>query len=307
MTKNIGESVRQRLLNLSREQKIDFQYNLIRYGIERVLYRISISKYRDRFYLKGAMLFALWTDQPLRPTKDVDFLAHGDSSAKSIKRIFEDILAIVAPEDGIVLHAESLQVENVREGQQYGGLSVNFKAELAGAIIPVRIDLGFGDVVTPGPLEVEFPAVLDFANPILMAYPKETVIAEKFEAMVNLGMANSRMKDFFDLKYLSDNFSFEGSSLAQAIKATFDKRRTLIPVELPPASTEDFSGNPGKQNQWSTFLKKNSLTAEVQDIEVVCNSLGAFLMPPSKVASSGKNFRLKWTPGKGWKEDFRFG
>ncbi len=301
MTKNIGESVRQRLLNLAKEQKIDFQYVLIRYGIERLLYRISISKHKDRFFLKGAMLFALWTNQPLRPTKDVDLLAHGDQSPDAMREVFQDILKISTPDDGLVMRVDTLEVGNIKEGQQYEGLRVTFKTELSGAIIPIQIDLGFGDAVTPGPVEVTFPGLLDFEKPILMAYPKETVIAEKFEAMVKLGMANSRMKDFFDLKYLSDNFSFEGDSLTRAIKATFDRRKTVLPVDPPPALTVIFSGNSGKKIQWNTFLKRNGLAEGVLSIEAVCDSLSTFLMPPCKSISSGNIFTLKWTPGSGWK------
>mgnify|MGYP000741701417 CR=1 FL=1 len=300
MTKNIAESVRQRLLNLSKEQKLDFQNVLIRYGIERILYRLSISTHKDRFFLKGAMLFAIWANQPLRPTKDIDLLAQEDSNPDAMKLVFQDILKIPAPDDGIVVRDETLEVGIIKGGQQYEGLRVTFKAELAGAMIPIQIDLGFGDAVTPGPNEVVFPAMLEFEKPVLMAYPKETVIAEKFEAMIKLGMVNSRMKDFFDLKYLLDSFSFEGDSVSSAMKATFNRRKTAIPDDLPIAFTPVFHSDNGKQRLWNAFLEKYNIAKDVWELRHVCDSLSEFLMPPCNSVLNGKSFDANWTPGRGW-------
>ncbi len=212
--KNVGASVRARLLSLAQRQGADFQLIVTRYALERFLYRLGVSPYRDRFILKGAMLFAIWLDDPYRPTRDVDFLGFGDNETEAVAEIFRKVCAVEVADDGVVFDVNKLRAESTREDTDYGGIRVQTQATVGGARVPIRIDIGFGDVVTPRPAEIEYPALLDAPPPKLRAYPKETVVAEKFEALVSLGHSNSRMKDFYDLWMLSRYFEFEQKTLA---------------------------------------------------------------------------------------------
>ena len=205
---NIPASVRQKLLNLARERNEDFQLLLTKYGLERVLFRLSTSKHRDFFILKGALLFALWTHERYRPTRDADFLATGDNSPERFAAIFREICTAEIPGDGIRFDPASVRAERIKEDADYEGVHVTFTGTLDKAQIPIQIDVGFGDTVTPDPVRTEYPTLLGFPHPHLLAYPRETVVSEKLEAMVKLGIANSRMKDFHDLYTLSRTFEF---------------------------------------------------------------------------------------------------
>jgi len=238
--KNISASVRQRLLNLARERKDDFQLVLVRYGVERLLYRLSISHYANQFVLKGAMLFQLWTGQPHRSTLDVDLLGSGDDNVDRLVTLFRDVCLQQVEDDGLTFLADGIQGGLIREEQRYGGIRVQMTAKLDNAHIPIQIDIGFGDAITPKAEQVEYPTLLGQSAPILRVYPKETVIAEKYEAMVSLGMANSRMKDFYDLWVLARDFGFDGSILARAIRSTFERRGTTLPAKAPLALTKSF-------------------------------------------------------------------
>lgn len=196
---NVAASARQRLLNISRQQGEDFQLILIRYAIERLLYRISKSKYFDQLILKGAMLFQIWSKQSHRPTRDIDFLGCGEHSESRYRRMFEDICMTEVDEDGLKFDMRSIQVSTMKENEKYQGIRITFNAHLGSARIPIQVDIGFGDVITPHPVDIEYPTILEFRAPRLKSYPRETVVAEKFQAMVALGIANSRMKDFFDI------------------------------------------------------------------------------------------------------------
>ncbi len=239
--KNITTSVRDRLLALAKERGEDFQLLLTQYGLERLLYRLSQSCYRDRFVLKGAMLFVLWTDQPHRPTRDVDFLAFGDSSEANLQEIFRELCSIPVEDDGLTLMANSVQVDVVRDETEYGGIRVRLFGNLAGARVPIQADIGFGDAVTPEAKEIDYPTLLDSSGaPCLRAYPRETVVAEKYQALVNLGMANSRMKDFYDLWVIAREFDFDGETLSEAIRNTFSRRQTPLPGHTPPGLSAEF-------------------------------------------------------------------
>jgi predicted nucleotidyltransferase component of viral defense system len=228
--KNPAASARDRLLVLARERGEDFQLLLTRYGLERLLYRLTHSPHYDRFVLKGAMLFILWSGNPHRPTRDVDFLGSGDSNEAALLKVFRDLCAMPDQEDGVTFDPETVRIAPIRDDTEYGGMRVTLTGRLAGARIPIQADIGFGDAVTPKAVEMEYPTLLGGPAPRLWTYPRETVIAEKYQALVSLGMANSRMKDFYDLWVMARDFDFQGESLATAIGNTFARRRTeLVP------------------------------------------------------------------------------
>lgn len=299
---NLAASVRQRLLNLSRDRRTDFQLILIQYAVERLLYRLSRSTHIDRFLLKGAMLFSLWSKEPFRATRDVDFLGQGDGTVSSMHTAFAEICGTEVENDGLEFLADSIQGEEIRDDQEYRGVRLRLEARLAGARVPIQIDIGFGDAVVPPPEVVEYPVMLDLPAPRLRAYPREVVVAEKFQAMVVLGIANSRMKDFFDLWMLASTFEFAGPRLSQSIKATFDRRKTPLPSDLPLALTQEFYNDPGKQAQWNAFLRKGRLKIQERDFGKVTSLLQEFLMPPTLALANGRKFDAKWPAGGPWRE-----
>lgn len=248
---NIGASVRARLLNLARERNQPFQLLLTRYVLERLLFRLSQSAHRDRFVLKGAMLMAAWFDDPHRPTQDLDLMGFGNPDPAAMLAAFRDVCAVVL-DDGVVFDGAALTIEEIREDMEYGGLRLKTFAFLDGARIRVLVDIGFGDAAVPE--ERELPVLLDLPAPRLRVYPPEAVIAEKFQAMVVLGRANSRMKDFYDIWVLATLTEVDADRLASAIRATFDRRGTAIPDALPDALTPAFAEDAQKQQQWSAFV-----------------------------------------------------
>lgn len=298
----IAASVRQQLLNLSRERREDFQLVLTWFAVERLLYRLAQSKHSTQFALKGAMLLTFWMGRSHRPTRDLDLAGHGDDSPEQLTALFQEICQIKVDPDGLQFDPESLQVTEIREDQEYQGSRVKLLAYLGRARIPVQIDIGFGDVVTPVAKEISYPTLLDFPAPQILAYPPETVVSEKLQIMVAFGMLNSRMKDFYDLRMISKQFTFEGPKLADAIKATFDRRRTIIPESAPVALTEEFSTDPGKVTQWNAFVKRTGLEDATIDLPQIINDLAEFLIPPLNAAGSGADFKHKWTKGGPWSE-----
>lgn len=274
--KNLGASVRARLLTLSKQSNQSFELVLTRFAVERLLFRLSQTEHAERFVLKGAMLMVTWLDDPHRPTRDLDLAGFGDPDESSLLSTFRDIL-LQPTEDGILFDPDSLRVDRIREELDYGGLRLRATATVSGAIVPVSIDIGFGDALEPGTEVVDYPVMLDFPAPRLRAYAQETVIAEKFQAMVSLGRANSRMKDFYDIWILSRSFSFANDRLAQAIAATFKRRGTMIPTALPDALTPEFSTDRQKQQQWQVFIE--NVAVDPGTLEDVVDELADFLMP----------------------------
>ena len=299
--RNVAASVRARLQNLARETRANFQRVLTRYALERLLFRLSVSPHRERFVLKGAMLYAAWLDDPFRTTRDLDLLAFGERDAERLVTIFHEVCVQPVAEDGLVFDAEHLAAEAIRDNRAYGGLRLRTSARLAAAAIPVRIDIGFGDAVTPGPLALEYPALLNQPAPRLKGYPRETVVAEKFEAIVALDLANSRMKDFYDLLAMSRLFVFEGAVLAAAIRATFERRGTKIPSERPPSLTRTFSVDPRKMQQWRSFLAREPLLIDEPDLSAVVREVGDFTMPAAHAAIEGRRMLARWGPDEGWR------
>jgi predicted nucleotidyltransferase component of viral defense system len=281
--RNAGASVRARLLNLAKERNQPFDLLLTRYTLERLLYRLSLSVYREQFVLKGAMLTASWMDDPHRPTRDLDLLGFGDFDADATVGVFREICAI-EKDDAVVFDLEGLTVDRIRDEQEYGGLRIKTDATVDGAKIRVLIDIGFGDAVEPGITEIDLPVLLDQPAPCLRAYRYETVIAEKFQAMVALGRANSRMKDFYDIWILARSLEFEGDRRARVIAATFARRKTEIPTELPDALTPEFADDQTKQQQWAGFLKDVAINPGT--LAEVIEELAAFLMPRAVEARS---------------------
>jgi Nucleotidyl transferase AbiEii toxin, Type IV TA system len=298
---NVAASVKQRLLNRAREQKEDFNLLLTKYGLERILYRIGRSPYKDSFVLKGALLFELWTEQRYRPTRDADFLSKGENSPERYQRIFEEICDLNVEDDGVRFDRDTVKVEKIKEDQDYEGLRITFTGFMEAARLPVQIDIGFGDAVTPAPVETDFPTLLPNPAPRLLSYPRETVIAEKFEAMVKLGIANTRMKDFHDLKTLSELFHFESALLIEAIQRTFEHRKTALPVnELPTALTVEFYADATKMAQWNAFNLKNKLYIQPSSLESVATSIREFVIPLMRPEIMSGERRLRWEPSKAW-------
>lgn len=257
--RNAAASVRARLLNKARAEKLDFNLLLTRYALERILYRLSISKQHGQFLLKGALLFDLWFDVPHRPTRDADLLGFGSAEIPHIKSLFSEISQIES-DDGIVFQADSVEAAEIRKEANYAGVRVTMLGLLDGARCQVQIDIGFGDAVTPGPEDVEYPAILEgMPSPLLRAYPRYTVVAEKLEALVKLGILNSRMKDYFDLWILAKHSEFDSAVLVKAIHATFERRGTGFPTGVPFGLSDEFANDAQKNIQWLAFLRKNSL------------------------------------------------
>jgi len=291
----MAASVRQRLLNLARERKEDFGLLLTKYGLERVLYRIARSQHRDLFILKGALLFELWTEQRYRPTRDADFLARGQNDPGKFVTIFKAICNAVGEDDGLQFDAGTVSAERITEGADYEGVRIKFVGYLEKARIPIQIDLGFGDVITPAPVETEIPSLLDLSSSTLLTYPKESVISEKFEAMISLGIANSRMKDFYDMQSLIRGFSFDGSILTDAIKNTFAARGTKFPSGTPFVFTADFFDNPDKKKQWEAFCRKNRSYVVEASLQSVCGEIAGFLMPIINTLNGNAIIPGKWS------------
>ncbi len=287
--RNLPASIRQRLLNRAKAKNEDFQLLLDRYAVERLLYRLSISDLRNDFLLKGALLFLLWFNAEHRPTRDADFLGTGQPDAE---RLAESVrrLCSMKSDDGIEYDSDSIKVQEIRENASYQGLRVTLHATLDHARCTVQLDIGYGDAVTPAPIDITYPSLLDgLAPPKLRAYPRETVFSEKLEAIVILGMANTRMKDYFDLLALAREKAMNPTELALAIRATFDRRKTEIPEKMPTGLTTDFATEAQKQKQWRAFLDRNRLDAPALD--TVVEELASFLQEPLAQARHMKTNR----------------
>lgn len=298
--RNIAASVRARLTQRARDRNENVQLALTRYAIERLLYRLSLSPHRERFILKGAMLFSLWAPTPYRATGDLDLLGYGEALPERVARAFHDICSVAVGDDGVTFEPKTLRAEPARIEDEYSGVRLRMRAEIAGAGLPVQVDVGFGDAVTPAIQDIAYPSLLDMPVAHLRAYPPETVIAEKFQALVALGVVNSRMKDFFDLWAISETLGFEGAILASAIHATFERRVTPLPAEIPIALTTIFSHDSAKRAQWRGFLERTAITLVPGPLPDVLDRIAAFTMPPTHAARTAMPFAQRWTPGGPW-------
>ena len=282
MNAGAAASIQARLLALAKSRGEDFNLTLNRYGLERFLYRLSISPARERYWLKGALLFDLWFDAPHRPTRDADFLGFGPADADAVRKALAEVCRIEAP-DAMTFDPDSIAIEEIRDDARYGGLRVSIKGLLGKARCAVQLDIGYGDAVTPGPQEVEFPTLLaDQPPPRLHAYPRATVVSEKLEAIVSIGMTNSRMKDYFDLRALAREGALDAGLLGDAIAATFARRGTALPPALPLGLSQEFARDAANVNQWRAFLGKNRLDAPT--LEEVVAEVRDFLSEPLRLA-----------------------
>lgn len=296
----MGASVRERLTQRARTRGENAQLVFTRYAIERLLFRLSLSPHRDRFVLKGAMLFSLWAQTPYRATGDLDLLGFGESRPEHAAQIFREICVIEVSDDGVVFRPDTIKSAAARAEDEYSGVRISLDAILAGARLPIQIDIGYGDAVTPGVQSIEYPSLLGLPAPRLSAYPPETVVAEKFQALVALGMLNSRMKDFFDLWAISTTFPFDGTILTQAIRATFERRATPVPAQAPVALTSAFSDDATKQAQWRSFLRRTAIALAPAPLPSLLAAIDAFVMPPARALAADKPFTSHWYPERGW-------
>lgn len=297
---NVAASMRARLLKVSKERREDFTLTLMNYAAERFLYRLSRSRLRDQFILKGAMLFAVRIGEQYRATRDLDLLGMGAATEVAIDTAVRDIVAVAVDDDGLVFDLASLEVHPIREDNRYGGIRAVMQARLAEARIHVQIDVGFGDAVTPAAMDLEFPTLLsDMPPPNVLAYPTETIVAEKTEAMVDLGISNSRMKDFTDVAMAARRVAFDGDTLVAALRATFRRRGTPLPELEIVALSDRFVQDANAQANWKAFATRNR-PRDFESLAQVVSELRRFLLPPLQHARTGEPFARSWNPGGPW-------
>jgi hypothetical protein len=301
--RNPGHSAFERLLNHAKTQGEDFNLLLVRYGVERLLYRLSISQHADKFVLKGASLFLVWKRRSYRVTKDADLLSFGPADVDHITLVFKELCQVASENvDGIVFMPDTVRAVAIREEQEYGGIRVTLFGLLHRARIPLQVDIGFGDTVTPGPEQIEFPTLLDAPAPRLLACPRYTMVAEKLETMVRLGMANSRMKDFYDLRLLAKLFEFDGPTLCEAVHNTFSRRSTPLPHGLPTAFTREFRGDAEKQTQWRAFARRSKPVMIEEELDTVICDVASFLLPIIEALQNDTVLNSVWTVGGPWRK-----
>ena len=297
---NVAASVRARLLQLAKQGGEDFHYVLTRYGLERLLVRLVRSPHRAAFVLKGAMLFRAWSPALHRPTKDLDLLGSGAPDLDRLAGVFRDVCGIAVEDDGVTFDPKTVAARRIKEDAEYEGVRVTMRASIGSAKLELQIDVGFGDAVTPAASEINFPTLLGAESVRILAYPRETVVAEKVEAMVHLGIANSRMKDFFDVWFLAQNFPFEGRGLSEAIRATFVRRGTPIPEAPPVALTAVFATDASKAAQWKGFVTRGGLALGTSLADIV-EAVAGFAWPPLDAAREARPFPALWAPSGPWR------
>lgn len=302
MTTNVAASIRARLLNRARTEGTEFQLFLDRYACERFLYRLGESEVRDRCILKGASLLALWMDEPYRATRDVDLLALGANDEVTVRGVMAAVCNVSCPEDGVALDISTLKVSAIRDGQRYAGQRAAMTGFLGSAKCNLQVDFGFGDVVIPGPEEAQLPTLIGgVPAPFLLTYPQISSIAEKFEAMVQLGTVNSRMKDFYDVWALSETFAFAGPELQEAVARCFDRRGTPLGPETPEALTPALYSNPQQQSHWTTYGHRGGLLhLPPSAFDEVGSRIQSFLGPVRNSILAGEPFSMYWPPGGPW-------
>ena len=295
-----AESIRHRLRNVLRQRGEDVSLGLQRYASERFLYRLGRSVHRERFVLKGATLFAIW-GTTYRPTRDLDFTAYGDANVDSVLGALRDVCNTPDDVDAVRFETDTIRTEPIRDGSEYPGIRVHILAQLGASRIPIRLDLGFGNAIVPGPEEVEFRTLLGDPAPRILAYPQESVVAEKLHAMVTLGEQNSRYKDFYDIYTMANAFLFERTTLVAAVRATFERRATPIAAETPVALSAAFYANDARAVQWRAYVTRSGMTDVPQDFASVGESVVGFLRPLWGDLSAEEELRGDWSPAEGWR------
>lgn len=278
--KDIAASIRQRLYNHARQHGEDFTWVLNRYAIERFLFRLSLTEAGEHYVLKGATLFVTWPEHVSRPTKDLDLLGQGSPDPTALTDLFARICAVSAPEDGIVFDPRTLKIEVVREADKYQGATLGLQASLSRAVIPVQIDIGFGDHVYPAPRRADFPCLLDdLPRASILMYPPETVVAEKFEAMMRFGQANSRIKDFYDIWLATRTFSFDLAAMVEAVSGTLRRRETSVPTSIPVGLGDAFVSFVEQKGHWAAFLRRTRPTVNPPEFAQLVEELRRFFRP----------------------------
>jgi hypothetical protein len=296
--KNISASVHARLLNIARDAGQDFNLLLIRFALERFLQRLSVSKYREQLILKGAMLFVAWEAAVGRPTHDLDLLCIGRADIGWLEDVFREICSLPAENDGLIFDPSSVQGAAIREGALADGVRMKLIAFLGSARIPLQVDVGFGDAVVPAPKPLEFPTLLGHANPSVLAYAPEVVVAEKFHAMSVRGLSNSRLKDYFDIWRMMQAFQFDLEVISSAIVSTFEKRQTVVPHEIPEGLGDDYASRWAAQ--WDRLADRYDLEEAPPPLSEVVDRIRGFLSPVFGSIRSGSKPKSTWIPGKGW-------
>ncbi len=300
--KDVAASVHQRLLNVAKQSDRRFNDLLQHYALERWLFRLSRSAYGERFVLKGALLLVVWKTPVTRPTRDIDLLGRVSNDLDAVRSVIAEIVQTPVEDDGLVFDAASVTTERIAEDADYEGVRAKFLGRLGNTRVTMQIDIGFSDVVTPGPAWVSYPTILEQPSVQLLAYNRETAIAEKFEAMVKLGDVNTRMKDFFDVWLLAANFEFDALSLLAAIRATFAQRQT--PLEVVPIGLSDvFGRDPSKDAQWRAFLGRSLLSHVPPEFSEVVGHVRDFLQPIAQAISESQPFAKHWQRGGPWKSE----
>lgn len=298
--RNTAASVHQRLLNKARESSRPFNEILQHYAIERFIYRLSKSPHAEKFILKGALMFSAWSGLGSRPTMDIDLLGRIDSSLDVIADVMREACVVAVEADGMTFNGETVTTARITEDAEYEGVRARIQGGLGSARVHIQVDIGFGDVVVPGPTEVIYPSLLGFLSPVLRGYSMESAIAEKFQAMVKLGVLNSRMKDFYDIWVLSQSFDLDGGQLSQAIRRTFENRNTPLPA-TPTVFEPSFAQEKGKQVQWQAFIRKAQLAGAPEDFETVAAAIRVFLGPVVVALAEGRAFRAEWKAHGPWR------
>ncbi len=299
---NVAHSVHERLLAQAKQENRPFNELLQHYAIERFLFRLGKSSHTEKLLLKGALLLRVWKIPMARPTMDIDMLGRNADALDALVSILRDCMTLPVEDDGMRYDPDSVVTEAITIDANYQGWRIHFKSTLGNARVPMQVDIGVGDAVYPAPIWIEYPVLLDQPAPRLLAYTPETAIAEKYQAMVELDMANSRMKDFHDIWTLANNLEFEGERLGEAVRRTFERRATPLPSSIPTALTAEFFDEKSKQTQWRSFLSKghmNDCTASLAD---VATALREFLVPITEAIASGALNKMRWPLRGPWRE-----
>jgi predicted nucleotidyltransferase component of viral defense system len=296
--RNLPASFQQRLLNHARLSGRPYNEVLQYFVIERFLYRLSKSEHAGQFILKGALMFLVWETSLSRSTRDIDFLGFTSNEIQSVEEIFKILCGQEVEPDGLIFDPQSVQGERIKEDAAYEGVRVRLMAHLGQARIPLQVDIGFADIVSPGPQFLDYPSMLQMPSPHLRGYSRESVIAEKLQALVYLGSINSRMKDFYDIRVLSQQFEFNGATLQEAIRQTFHHRETAVPHDIPTGLSDQFAKE--KNAQWLAFLKRTRIDMEGVSFEDVIKTLGNFLLPVLQSSVRNEVYSASWKPGGPW-------
>jgi len=303
MSPDVAASIKARLLNQAKAHGEEFERTLTRFAAERLIFRLGESAARDRCILKGASLLAVWLQDPYRSTRDVDVLASGPTDDAAIRSLVAEICAVACPEDALRFDLSELVLDTIRAEEEYSGKRARFRAHLGNARIRVQLDIGFGDALAAQPEEIVVPTMLKaLPAPRLRGYPRETTVAEKFEAMVKLDTRNSRMKDFHDVWALAGAFAFDGPTLYKAIAACFERRTTPWTAEAPPVLTAAFYQIPEIETRWRRYLTAGAvLVAPPAQFAVIGERITTFLGPVQRSIVAGATFTTTWVPGGPWR------